>query len=257
MKTKRLPLAIMIVLAAAVFVLAQGQRSPAPPEPRSAALQERPAIQESSKAPDRAIDQALVNAAGALDIVPIESKARYRVREQLANMSFPIDAVGETHGVTGHIAFDEDGNVLSGASWITVDLALLQSDQQRRDNFVKRNTLQTDRYPQAVFVPTEIAGLPHPLPESGEAEVTILGDLTIRGVTRPVEWMGTAVFRPDGMNVEAQTVLTFQQFEIEKPRVALVLSVEDEIRLEADIRFEKNDARGHAASPSDQAASAS
>ena len=244
MTIKRLPLAILIVLAAAAFVLAQGQRNAAPHESHSVATQERPAAQMNLSAQETATDESLSGAASALDIVSIESTARYRVREQLANMTFPIEAVGETNGVAGHIAFDQDGNVLSGESHIAVDLALLQSDQERRDRFVSRNTLQTDQYPHALFVPTQIIGLPHPLPESGEAEVRILGDLTIRGVTQPVEWIGTAVFQPGGMNVEAQTVLTFEQFEIAKPRVALVLSVEDEIRLEADILFAKRHTPG-------------
>ena len=58
------------------------------------------------------------------------------------------------------------------------------------------------------------------------------GDLTIRDQTRLVTWDVTANF--DGGTVEglAKTEVTFEQFGITKPRVAIVLSVADEIRLE-------------------------
>ena len=70
--------------------------------------------------------------------------------------------------------------------------------------------------------------------------MTIRGELTIRNVTRPVEWSGTAYFTPDGMRVEAATQITFQEFEMTKPRVGFLLSVADEIRLEADITFRRS-----------------
>src|SRR5687768_12656231 len=48
------------------------------------------------------------------------SKARYKVREQLAGISFPSDAVGTTEGVTGAIVINPDGSVDATASKITV-----------------------------------------------------------------------------------------------------------------------------------------
>ena len=287
MKGKRLPLAItvVIVLAAAAFVLAQSQWNAAPseslagterqsspaqggappqsgaPAPSGASAQAsapgqsapaqgggsaQPSVptQANSPAQSAAATQAQesgpASAAAVLDVVSAQSKARYRVREQLANVSLPIDAVGETPGVTGRVAFGADGGVLPGASQITVDLRQLRSDQRMRDNYVSTNTLQTNRYPTAQFVPAQVTGLPFPLPESGQAEITIAGDLTIRGVTRPVEWTGTAFFQPEGMRVEAKTSFTFDRFQIAKPRAALVLSVADEIRLETEIFFARS-----------------
>src|SRR5688500_19685329 len=86
-------------------------------------------------------------------IVPERSEARYRIREQLAGVNFPNDAVGATRAVEGGIAFDAQGRVVSAQSRFTVDLRTLTSDHPRRDNYVRRNTLETERYPSAVFVP--------------------------------------------------------------------------------------------------------
>ena len=98
-------------------------------------------------------------------VVPERSEARYRVREQLAGINFPSDAVGTTNAVEGRISLDAQGHVLTNDSRLTVDLRRLQSDKDRRDNYIRRNTLETDRYPMAVFVPTEVRGLPFPSPD--------------------------------------------------------------------------------------------
>ena len=177
-------------------------------------------------------------------VVSAESEALYRVREEVAGIPLPVDAVGRTNEVSGTVVFDAQGRVVRELSVARVNLNSLRSDESRRDNFVRQNTLQTSRYPEAVLVPTEVRGLPWPLPQEGSAAVTITGDLTIRDVTRCVEWTGTATFEPGAMRIEARTEFTFADFSLQQPRVPLVLSVEDLIRLEADIRFQLVDAEG-------------
>jgi len=164
------------------------------------------------------------------------SEAHYRVREQLAGVSCPNDAVGVTRGVSGSIAFDDAGAVAEGSA-VVVDLAGLVSDQSRRDGLVRNNTLQTARFPTATFVPTALGGVTFPLPEGGEAEIEITGELTVRGVTGPVTWIGVATFDGDEVRLVAATTFTFADFELVKPRVASVLSVADQITLEIRLRL--------------------
>ena len=97
-------------------------------------------------------------------VVQGKSVAQYKVREQLARLSFPSDAIGKTQDVSGTIAFKQDGSIDQSVSKFVVGLASLQTDQSMRDNYVRRNILQTDQYPQAVFVPTQATGFPLPLP---------------------------------------------------------------------------------------------
>jgi polyisoprenoid-binding protein YceI len=170
-------------------------------------------------------------------VVPDQSEARYRVREQLANLQFPSDAVGRTKAISGTVAFASDGSIVSSASKLTVDLTTLQSNEQRRDNFIKSNTLEVSRYPAAEFVPREARGLPWPLPASGEATFQLVGDMTIHGTTRPVTWDVTAKFAGDQVTGTATTSFKFGDFNMQVPRVAVVLSVEDNIRLEVDFTF--------------------
>ena len=168
-------------------------------------------------------------------VVPERSEARYRIREQLASLSFPNDAVGTTRAIEGGIALDGQGRIVSGPSRFTVDLRTLTSDNSRRDSYVRRNTLETERHPLAVFVPTEVRGLSGPLPQSGTATFELTGDFTVRTATRRTTWQATATFNGAEADVRARTAFRFADFGLQIPRVASVLSVEDDIRLELDL----------------------
>ena len=161
--------------------------------------------------------------------------ARYKVEEVLANTGFKI-ATGETSDVAGSIAFDVDGNVVSQDSRIAVQAATLTTDSNRRDGYVRNRTLETDTWPEVVFQPTSIDGLPAPLADAtGPVDFTITGDLTVKDQTREVTWDAMADFAGDGTaSGMASVVFTFEDFGMDKPRVAIVVSVEDEILLELD-----------------------
>lgn len=161
------------------------------------------------------------------------SEVRYRVTEQLAGVSFPNDAVGVTSAVSGTIDLTDTGQIGAGAQ-ITVEVSGLTSDERRRDGFVRDNLLQARRHPVVTFSPTQVTGLSLPL-GADAAEVTITGDLTVKGVTRQVTWQGTVRVEDGLIRLSAATTFTFADFELSKPRVALVLSVDDDITLEVDL----------------------
>jgi len=113
----------------------------------------------------------------------------------------------------------------------------LKSDQTRRDNFLRRSTLETTTFPDAELVPVALEGLLLPIQPGSSQTFSIRGDLTVRGVTRPTTWQVTA--RAEGSDVvgTAATAFTFKDFGLEQPRVPVVLSVADTIRLEYDFRL--------------------
>jgi polyisoprenoid-binding protein YceI len=173
-------------------------------------------------------------------VVADRSEARYRVREQLAGISFPSDAVGTTSAIDGSIFLDTQGRIRTSDSRLTVDLRTMRSDRDRRDNYVRRNTLETERHPTAVFIPSEVRGLTFPLPQTGTASFELIGDLTIRGTTRPTTWEATATFNGQEVSMQAKTSFRFADFGLSIPRVASVLSVEDTIRLETDLLLRRS-----------------
>ncbi len=165
------------------------------------------------------------------------NEARYFAREQLAGVSFPNDAIGVTRGVTGSIVLNDAGQIVPGESKIVVDVTQLKSDRDRRDGYVQRRSLETEKYPNVTLVPKEITGLAATPPESGSAEFQLQGDLTVKDVTRPTTWQVNARFRGDTISGTASTSFTFDDFKMEKPKVPIVLSVKDTLHLQYDFRL--------------------
>lgn len=169
-------------------------------------------------------------AAQTFTVVADQSQAGYTVSEKVVGLSLPRDAVGVTGLVSGTVVLAAEGGVAEGSS-LTVDLRGLTSDAARRDRFIQNNTLETARYPDAVLVPTELRGLPTPLPTSGTVGFQIVGDLTVHGTTRTVTWEATGDFSADAVSLEATTEVTFDDFGLRRPVVGPILAVSDPIRL--------------------------
>ena len=160
--------------------------------------------------------------------------ARYLVKEQFARRDFPNDAVGETSEVSGSISFRPDGSVDPSGSSFRVQLRRLRSDDNERDQFLSEESLESLKFPVAEFVLAEAPGLPWPLPQDGQVEFQLQGEMTVHGVTSPATWEVAAQFTPQGASGRARTSFDFAKFGIHKPSLFFLLSVEDLIRLELD-----------------------
>ena len=165
------------------------------------------------------------------------TKARYRVTEQLAGISFPSDAVGTTEAITGALIVNPDGS-FAAASKISVDLRTLTSDQSLRDSYIQTRTLETGKFPMMELVPKRTVGLPAPLAASNQAQAgfQLVTDTTLHGVTKEITWNVVATLRPDGVAGRATTTVDFASFGMTKPSLARLLSVEDKIYLEIEFR---------------------
>ncbi len=172
-------------------------------------------------------------AATVYSIVPEESAARYRVQEELAQVG-ESEAVGETQAIIGQFAFDETGLPL-GCSRFDVDLRTLASDSARRDNYLYTNTLEAETYPLATFVLRAVEGLDAPLAEDDETTLRLIGDLTLRDVTKLVAWEANVTMTEGALTGAAATEFEMPDFAIETPSVPVVLALDETIRLEVDL----------------------
>jgi len=176
-------------------------------------------------------------------IGPTGNEARYRVNEVLMGATLPNDAVGVTKSVSGTILAYPDGRIVKDSSKIVIRLDSLKSDKDRRDGFLRRRTLETEKHPTVELIPTSIRGFNGTLPASGEVKFQLLGDLVLKGVPRPTVWNVTA--RAEGQEVAgtATTAFTFKDAGLDQPKVPVVLSVADTIKLEYDFRFVRDAAK--------------
>jgi len=189
--------------------------------------------------------------AGPVKIELTEGKARYKVGERLVGVDFGNDAVGTTEAVTGTIVLKADGSIDASQSKITVDMRTLKSDQALRDLFLQSSVLETKQYPTLEFVPTTAAGLPFPLPMGTPVPKTTIimpqaagfkltGNMTFHGVTKPVTWNVVSTISADAVAGRATTEITFETFGLTKPKVPLLASAEDTIRLELEFKASRS-----------------
>ncbi len=204
---------------------------------RSATAQETPSatVPGVLETPAATLDceTAAPSPATTYAIVSEESAARYRAQEELAGIG-ANEAVGETNAIIGQILFDEGGTPLA-CSRFDVDLRTLQSDESYRDNYLYGNTLETEQYPLATFILTAVEGLTAPLADGEETTFTLIGNLTVHGVTKLVAWETTATLDDDRLSGTAVTTFEMPEFAIEPPVVGPVVSLDEKVQLEVDI----------------------
>jgi polyisoprenoid-binding protein YceI len=158
----------------------------------------------------------------------------YRVRERLANLPAPSEAVGRSTQVTGtmQVAGDQVRAVR-----VEADLRGLQSDESRRDNAIRGRGLESEQFPTAVFELAEPIRLDR-APKSGqEVNGQGKGRLTVHGVTREVtadlqgRWDGSTI------QVAGRMPVRMTDFQIQPPTFGPVLSIEDSLTVEFRLTF--------------------
>ena len=191
--------------------------------------QAQPPARGGAPAPDPAKPQKLEITTG--------TTARYKVTEQLAGISFPSDAVGTTQTVTGALIVNPDGSFAAGSK-ISVDLRTITSDQGMRDNYVRTRTLETEKFPMMEVVPKKANGLTFPLASGSQAQVgfQLVTDVTLHGVTKEVTWNVVAVLGAAQVGGRATATVDFATFNMTKPTLARLISVDDKIGLEIEFR---------------------
>jgi polyisoprenoid-binding protein YceI len=212
--------------------------SAAPSDAATAAPSAATASDAASTAPSSAAAEGAV--AGTWSVTT-GSEAGYRVREQLANLPAESDAIGRTSDVTGSITVVDaaDGAQLT-AGEILIDTTTIASNESRRDNRLRTEGLQTDQFPTATFKLTQPIDVPAAAVAGTATDVTLVGDLTLHGVTRSVEIPTQAVLTNGQIQVAGSLTFPLADFEITAPNVGgFIISIADEGALEFVVVFAK------------------
>lgn len=108
----------------------------------------------------------------------------FRINEELASFGAKT-VVGRTPDITGSIELV--GTQVAAASF-TVDMTTLVTDNETRTGALRTASggLETDTFPDAIFVLTQPVELGQVPAEGASVEVDAVGELTVHGVTRQV-----------------------------------------------------------------------
>ncbi len=235
MKTKQTLFWIVILLLTVVLVACGGSEEETAVPPTAP-----PAATEATEA---AVDETDAAGVRTFVVIPEESQASYIVNEEFfadALDKLGIEAgkqviVGTTPGVTGEINLNLEGSDPLESAQFTVDMAGLKTDQDRRDEWLQENAIETDSFPQAMFTATSIEGLPESITEGEELNFQLVGDLTVRDVTNSVTFDVTAVLEGDTLQGTAVLPLKLTDFGIDPPDFANTLTVADAFRIEVEL----------------------
>jgi polyisoprenoid-binding protein YceI len=169
------------------------------------------------------------------------SEAGYRVREKLSRLPAKSDAVGRTTAVAGGmtVALD-DGRLVARDLRVEVDVSKLQSDESRRDNRIRTDGLETDRFPTATFVSTGEVAVPADATSGKAFNADVTGDLTIHGVTRRVTIPVEGRLDAGGLQVVGSYKFPMAMFGIDHPNVGGVVTVDPDATLEFKIVMTKS-----------------
>jgi polyisoprenoid-binding protein YceI len=209
---------------------------PRPPLPR---LQPNPhPVSTSNPSPQAPVTGVTPTAAAAsantvdFKLVPGESQVSYTVQETFFNQNNKINtAIGVTKQVTGDIYGNKTDPSQSKIGTITVDISQFTSDKAMRDNFIRRNFLESSKYPQATFVTTSVSGLPESVTEGQSYSFKVTGNLTAHNVTKPVTFDVTASLNGATVTGTATTMIKMSDFGVGPITLAGMLQTQDDVKL--------------------------
>ena len=170
--------------------------------------------------------------AGSWSVAP-GSEAGYRVREKLANLPAPSDAVGRTAVITGGFTVSgQGGSLVVRDTSFEADLTKLASDQQKRDNRIRTMGLESDRFPTATFKAADPIHVPKDAVAGRPVQTKVTGDLTIHGVTRRVTIPIDVQRRGDNVELAGSITFPFSEFGMQPPSIPPLVSVGSDATME-------------------------
>lgn len=161
------------------------------------------------------------------------STASFALDEELRGA--PTHVVGLTNEVAGQLRFDPSDLASAAVSPIVVNARTFQTDSATRDRAIRGPVIldsASDEFELITFDPTVIEGLEGSADVGDTLVFTILGDLTIKGVTVPVTFDVEARWA-DGSRLEGVASATVDRtdFGIGIPSVANVANVTEDVVL--------------------------
>ncbi len=197
-------------------------------------------------------DISETSADAQLEVVYTDTQALYRIASERSVATFrigetlrgePFTAVGTTSQVSGDVVIQKgvvdattSPPVLFTIGEVRLDARTFTTDSQQRDTALKRFILQTETPGNEfmVFVPSDVVDVPEQIVLGEPFTATLKGNMTIAGITHPVEFALTATQTPDTLSLHVEGVLKRSDFNLTIPNIPFVADVDDVIEVSVD-----------------------
>lgn len=188
---------------------------------------------EEASAPVESVPVESVGGASVFEIDQAGSEVRFELDEDLRGNR--ITVIGKTDQVAGEISTDYNDLSATQVGTITIDARTLATDNDFRNRALQNQILDTGSFEFITFEPKNIEGLPASASAGETLQFTIVGDLTIKGITKEVTFTvdATAVSETQITGTASATVMR-SDFGLNIPSVQNVANVEEEVELYID-----------------------
>jgi polyisoprenoid-binding protein YceI len=179
---------------------------------------------------------ATIDASSALRafrVVTQQSNASYEAHFLVAGQAVPGTVTGITGDVSGEFLLTADEHPTIKSMRVVVDLRMLDSGAPERDEHVRNDTLEVNKYPYAIFTVMDAQVLPGSYSEGQMVSFKLKGSLTLHGVTRPTTFDMQGQLANDRVMGSATTLLHLQDFHMKTPMTtaAVTITVSKDITL--------------------------
>lgn len=161
------------------------------------------------------------------------SEVGYRVKEVLFGQA--STAVGRTSSISGNLTVQ--GSTVTAATF-TVEMTSVSSDRPQRDRQFKNRIMETSTYPTATFTLTKPIDLGQIPPVGSTRTLTATGNLTLHGVTKPVNLTLSCRRSATTFAVNGSLPITFADWHIANPSFGPVTTQDNGV-LELLLNFAK------------------
>jgi polyisoprenoid-binding protein YceI len=130
----------------------------------------------------------------------------------------PGDVVGESHDVSGEFLITSSPSPTITALNVLIDMRTFDSGEPTRDEHLREQTFETDKYPYATFTATNSQVLSAPYGDGQSVTFKLPGSMTIHGVSRPITLDVTGRFANAAITGNAETDFRLQDFGMHPPQ---------------------------------------
>lgn len=154
--------------------------------------------------------------------------------------------VGRTGDITGYVTVDLD-NVGEGAKGrFEVDLASVKTGIALRDQHMREQYLETDKYPKAVFELTKVVSTDNSKLLDGKATQLMLeGNFSVHGVTKLIQIPATVTYMKESeatksrlpgdlLHIEAAFTIMLSDYSIKRPQF-VILKLDEAQKVTVDL----------------------
>ena len=172
-----------------------------------------------------------------LTIDQAQSKAEFSLNEELRGV--PTLIIGTTNQIAGEIIINTTNPSQSQIGQIVVNARTLKTDSEKRDGAIARLILKSEDPANEfiIFQPTNTTGLPTTaIAPNQELNFQITGNLTIKGVTKPVAFTAKAKLGTNNvLTGSAETTLTYADFGVSVPNFDFLANVDKTVKLKISL----------------------